>query len=66
MIITYQVKTEYGNARRYPTDESVAVALRSLTGRRTLTDSDVEALRALGVACVEESNATQREEPTND
>ena len=52
MRIEYTVRHEYGNARRYPAG-APGEAITALTGRATLSDRDISALRALGHEVVE-------------
>lgn len=46
-IITIKVKNYYGNDLYYVVSDH-ATPLKCLTGRKTLTKKDVEALRSLG------------------
>lgn len=52
MRIEYQVISQYGNARRFPVG-APGEAVTALTGRATLSDRDISALRALGHEVVE-------------
>lgn len=45
--IKVTIKTQYGNQRIFVVSEHKE-ALRKLTGRETVTQSDIEALKALG------------------
>ena len=46
--IQYYAKDVYGNRRCYIKDAEIARAVRTLTGRETLTMSDFAALETLG------------------
>jgi len=46
--IEFYLKSNYGVTHRYVIDAPTRDALTKLTGRTTLTDSDVDALKALG------------------
>lgn len=46
-IIKYYIKKAYGRALVYITTDHKA-AIQKLTGRETLTDSDIDALKTLG------------------
>jgi hypothetical protein len=48
MNIEVQIKNVYGNELKYITDKDIAILISQLTGRTTLTDSDVKALKGLG------------------
>ena len=52
MTIEVTQKEVYGNTLTYVTDESVRNSIRKLTGRKTLTDYDIEALKELGFVLV--------------
>ena len=57
MLIEVKRKEVYGNTLTYVKDESVRNSIRKLTGRKTLTDYDIEALKELGFVLVEEFRA---------
>tara|TARA_B100000497_G_scaffold127673_1_gene170330 strand:+ start:4011 stop:4193 length:183 start_codon:yes stop_codon:yes gene_type:complete len=59
MTIEVIRKQVWGNELTYVKDESVRNSVRKLTGRKTLTDYDVEALKELGFVLVIEK-ATER------
>ena len=48
MNIEVQIKNVYGNELKYITDEDIAIFVSQLTGRTTVTDSDIKALKGLG------------------
>ena len=52
MTIEVERKEVYGNTLTYVKKESVRNSIRKLTGRKTLTDYDVEALKELGFVLV--------------
>ena len=52
MTIEVTQKEVYGNTLTYVTDESVRNSIRKLTGRKTVTDYDIEALKELGFVLV--------------
>ena len=52
MKIQLEMKTQYGQQRYYAIDASQAVPLAVLTGTKTLTDSHIGALTALGFSLV--------------
>ena len=54
MTIEVERKEVYGNTLTYVKKESVRNSIRKLTGRKTLTDYDIEALKELGFVLVEE------------
>jgi len=47
-IITLRKESHYGSTFYYVVDETKAQPIRMLTGRKTLTDTDMAALRTLG------------------
>ena len=47
-IITLRKESHYGSTFYYVVDEAKAQPIRILTGRKTLTDTDMAALRTLG------------------
>ena len=47
--IKTQPKTAFGKTLHYVTDEIQADALKSLTGKKTINDSDIIALQMLGL-----------------
>ena len=59
MTIEVERKEVYGNTLTYVKNESVRNSIKKLTGRKTLTDYDVEALKELGFVLVIEQ-ATER------
>ena len=59
MTIEVERKEVYGNTLTYVKKESVRNSIKKLTGRKTLTDYDVEALKELGFVLVIEQ-ATER------
>jgi len=52
MTIEVERKEVYGNTLTYVKKESVRNSIRKLTGRKTLTDYDIEALKELGFVLV--------------
>lgn len=52
MTIEVERKEVYGNTLTYVANESVRNSIKKLTGRKTLTDYDVEALKELGFVLV--------------
>ena len=52
MTIEVERKEVYGNPLTYVKKESVRNSIKKLTGRKTLTDYDVEALKELGFVLV--------------
>ena len=52
MTIEVERKEVYGNTLTYVADESIRNSIKKLTGRKTLTDYDVEALKELGFVLV--------------
>ena len=57
MTIEVERKEVYSNTLTYVKKESVRNSIRKLTGRKTLTDYDIEALKELGFVLVEEFRA---------
>lgn len=55
MTIEVTQKEVYGNTLTYVKEESVRNSIRKLTGRKTLTDYDIEALKELGFVLVQNS-----------
>lgn len=53
MTIEVTKKEVYGNTLTYVVDESIRSSIKKLTGRKTLTDYDIEALKELGFYLVE-------------
>lgn len=49
--INYYIRAHYGTEHRYPIEHKEALKL--LTGRSTLTDTDLEALKMLGYELTE-------------
>ena len=52
MTIEVERKEVYGNTLTYVADESIRNSIKKLTGRKTLTDYDIEALKELGFVLV--------------
>ena len=52
MTIEVIRKQVWGNDLTYVKDESVRNSIRKLTGRKTLTVSDIEALKELGFVLI--------------
>ena len=52
MTIEVERKEVYGNILTYVKEESVRNSIRKLTGRKALTDYDIEALKELGFVLV--------------
>ena len=52
MTIEVERKEVYGNTLTYVKKESVRKSIKKLTGRKTLTNYDVEALKELGFVLV--------------
>lgn len=48
MNIEIEIKNVYGNELNYIVDSEKAFLLSQLTGRKTLTDEDIKALKGLG------------------
>jgi len=59
MTIEVERKEVYGNTLTYVRKESVRKSIQKLTGRKTLTYYDIEALKELGFVLVIEQ-ATER------
>ena len=57
MTIKTQPKTAFGKTLHYVTDPTLAAALTSLTGKKTINEKDIANLKTLGVAV--ESQQTQ-------
>ena len=53
MTIEIKRKEVYGNTLTYVTKESVRNSIKKLTGRKTLTDRDIQGLKELGFVLVE-------------
>jgi len=53
MTIEVKRKEVYGNTLTYVVNEKTRSSIKKLTGRKTLTDYDVEALKELGFVLVE-------------
>lgn len=51
-VLYWYWRRVYGNRLRYIADASQAAAFLRMTGRQTLRDGDIAALRALGVDAV--------------
>lgn len=52
MTIEVIKKEVYGNTLTYVKEESVRNSVRKLTGRKSLTSSDIEALKELGFVLI--------------
>lgn len=52
MTIEVERKEVYGNTLTYVKEESVRNSIKKLTGRKTLTSYDIEALKELGFVLV--------------
>lgn len=52
MTIEVERKQVYGNTLTYVKKESVRNSVQKLTGRKTLTDRDIKALKELGLVLV--------------
>ena len=63
MTIEVTQKEVYGNTLTYVSDESVRNSIKKLTGRKTLTDYDIEALKELGFVLVLKQNNCQHLKP---
>ncbi len=50
MTIKTQPKTAFGKTLHYVTDPVLAAALTSLTGKKTINETDIANLKTLGVA----------------
>ena len=50
MTIKTQPKTAFGKTLHYVTDPTLAAALTSLTGKKTINETDIKNLETLGVA----------------
>ena len=50
MTIKTQPKTAFGKTLHYVTDPTLAAALTSLTGKKTINETDIKNLKTLGVA----------------
>ena len=50
MTIKTQPKTAFGKTLHYVTDPTLAQALTSLTGKKTINETDIKNLETLGVA----------------
>ena len=57
MPIKTQPKTAFGKTLHYVTDPTLAAALTSLTGKKTINDKDIASLKTLGITV--QSQATQ-------
>ena len=49
MTIKTQPKTAFGKTLHYVTDPTLAAALTSLTGKKTINDKDIANLKTLGI-----------------
>lgn len=56
MQIEFYKKSVYGNDMLYIKDEAIANVVRSLTGKKTIDATDIEALKKLGVSFVQVIN----------
>ena len=52
MTIEVTQKEVYGNTLTYVADESIRNSIKKLTGRKTLTNYDIEALKELGFVLI--------------
>ena len=52
MTIKTQPKTAFGKTLHYVTDPTLAAALTSLTGKKTINETDIANLKTLGIAVV--------------
>ena len=52
MTIKTQPKTAFGKTLHYVTDPVYAQALTSLTGKKTINETDIANLKTLGIAVV--------------
>ena len=50
MTIKTQPKTAFGKTLHYVVDPTQAQALRSLTGKKTINETDIANLKTLGIA----------------
>jgi len=50
MTIKTQPKTAFGKTLHYVTDPTLAAALTSLTGKKTINETDIKNLKTLGIA----------------
>ena len=50
MTIKTQPKTAFGKTLHYVTDPTLAAALTSLTGKKTINENDIANLKTLGIA----------------
>ena len=48
--IKTQPKTAFGKTLHYVTDPTLAAALTSLTGKKTINETDIKNLKTLGIA----------------
>ena len=48
--IETQAKTAFGKTLHYVTDPTLAAALTSLTGKKTINEKDIANLKTLGIA----------------
>ena len=55
--IKTQPKTAFGKTLHYVTDPAQAAALTSLTGKKTINETDIASLKTLGITV--QSQATQ-------
>lgn len=61
MDIHFYYRELYGNAMYYFADETEAKVVRVLTGRKTMTQNDIVALRALGCNLIEVENPNKKQ-----
>lgn len=52
MTIEVEKKEVYGNTLTYISKESIRNSVKKLTGRKTLTDRDIQGLKELGFVLV--------------
>ena len=50
MTIKTQPKTAFGKTLHYVTDPTLAAALTSLTGKKTINETDIANLKTLGIS----------------
>ena len=50
MTIKTQPKTAFGKTLHYVTDPTLAAALTSLTGKKTINETDIKNLKTLGIS----------------
>ena len=55
MTIKTQPKTAFGKTLHYVTDPTLAQALTSLTGKKTINEKDIANLKTLGITVVSQA-----------